>query len=418
VVDRHDGADGRLGAHRDRPAHPLFDQGVMMGYKDAVDPEITIEEVESSRSAAGRAFVDFPHRLFRGKPQWVPQFRADIRRILDRRHPWFERGVARFLLARKDGVPAGTIAAIDNIPFNDYHGTREGHFHFFDCVDDRRVSHALVEAAATWLRSRGHTTLTGPFGFGFMGMGVLVDGFEHRAVMTMMAWNPPWYGPALEAEGFRKHRDQLSMYLDARAFTLPERIGRVAEIALKRGSFEVPDIRTKRDLVRRAKEIGRVYNESFESHGDEFYPLSEKEIDQITKDLVTVADPSLIKLLVAKTEAAPQGEIAGFLFGFADLSAALQRARGRITPWGIVDLLLEYRRTRWLIVNGAGILPKFQRLGGNALLYSMLEKIASKKRFLHVDAVQIAETTTLMLSDLGTLGAKPYKIHRIYRREL
>jgi len=373
---------------------------------------IRIETIASSRRASGRAFVEFPHRLNAGSAQWVPQFRRDMRMILDRRHPYFERGEARFFLALKDGVPAGTIAAIDNRPFNEYHKTSIGHFHFFDCIDDRAVSHALFEAAFTWLRGRGRTSVIGPYGFGFMGMGALVEGFEHRAVMTMMPWNPPWYGPAIEAEGFVKHRDQLSLYLDARAFTLPDKVRRVAEIALKRGTFEVPAFRTKKDLVRRAQEIGKVYNESFESHGDEFSPLSEKEIGQITSDLVTVADPSLIKLLISK------GRIAGFLFGFPDLSAALQRSRGRITPWGIVDLLLEYRRTRWLIVNGAGILPQYQRLGGNALLYFMLEKVASGRRFLHVDAVQIAETTTLMLADLATLGAKVYKVHRIYKRDL
>lgn len=388
-----------------------------------MENQITIETVDSSHGAAGRAFVDLPHRLHAGRSQWVPQFRRDIRMILDRRHPFFERGDAQFFLGRRDGVPAGTIGAIDNKPFNDYHHANEGHFHFFDCVDDQRVSHALCEAAFAWLRSRGRTSITGPYGFGFMGMGVLVDGFEHRAAMTMMAWNPPWYGPALEAEGFRKHRDQLSMYLDAQTFELPERVRRVAEIALKRGSFVVPDLRTKKDIIRRAQEIGKVYNDSFESHGDEFYPFSEREIKQITDDLVTVADPSLIKILISRENApagavAGDGNIAGFLFGFPDLSAALQRSRGRITPWGIIDLLLEYRRTRWLIVNGAGILPKYQRLGGNALLYYMLEKIASRRRFLHVDAVQIAESTTLMLSDMTTLGAKPYKTHRVYRRAL
>ena len=120
----------------------------------------------------------------------------------------------------------------------------------------------------------------------------------------------------------------------------------------------------------------------------------------------------VIKLLVH------DGTIAGFLFGFPDLSAALQRSHGRITPWAIVDLLLEYRRTRWLIVNGAGILPQYQRLGGNALLYHMLERIAARKRFLYVDAVQIAETTELMLADMKTLGGKIYKVHRIYQRDL
>jgi hypothetical protein len=253
----------------------------------------------------------------------------------------------------------------------------------------------------------------GPYGFGFMGMGALVEGFERRAVMTMMAYNGPWYGPAIAAEGFVKLRDQLSMFLEAADFRLPEKVRRVAEIALKRGSFEVPEYKTKRELIKRAPAIGHIYNQTFSAHGDEFYPLSEKEIRQITSDLATVADPSLIKLLVRK------GEIVGFLLGFPDLSAALQRGRGRITPWGIVDLLLEYGRTRWLIVNGAAILPQYQRLGGNALLYYMLEKIASRnKRFLYVDAVQIAETTELMLADMGTLGGKVYKVHRIFERPL
>ena len=373
---------------------------------------VSVEVVPSSRGPAGRQFVDFPHRLYRGSRQWVPQFRRDIRMILDRRHPSFERVEARFFLARRNGEPAGTIGAIVNSAYNDYHHTKTGHFHFFDVVDDRAVSHALLEAAMDWLRSRGMTHVFGPFGFGFMGMGVLVEGFEHRAVMTMMGYNGPWYGPSLEAEGFVKLRDELSMFMEAADFQLPEKVSRVAEIAMKRGSFEVPEFRTKRDIVKRAGDIGRVYNESFLAHGDEFYPLSEKEIRQITSDLVTVADPTLIKLLVHK------GEIAGFLFGFPDLSAALQRAGGRITPWGIVDLLLEYRRTRWLVVNGAGILPQYQRLGGNALLYHMLEKIAARRRFLYVDAVQIAETTELMLADMKTLGGKVYKIHRMYQRPL
>ncbi len=374
--------------------------------------KVSVEVVESSRTRAGKEFVDFPHRLYRGCAQWVPQFRRDIRMALDRRHPSFAHVAACFFIARRDGQTVGTIAAIDNAAYNAYHKTRQGHFYYFDCIDDRAVSHALLEAVFGWLRGRGLTRVVGPYGFGFTGMGALVDGFEHRAVMTMMGYNHPWYGPALEAEGFSKLRDQYSAFIDAGAFTLPDKVRRVAEIALKRGSFEVPDFRTKRALARRATALARVYNDSFQSHGDEFYPFSSGEIRQITADLLAVADPSLVKLLVCK------GEIAGFLFGFPDLSAALQRSHGRITPWGIIDLLLEYRRTRWLVVNGAGILPQYQRLGGNALLYYMLEKIAKQKRFLYVDAVQIAETTELMLSDLGTLGGKIYKVHRLYQRDL
>jgi len=374
--------------------------------------EITIQQVESAGSGPGRQFIQLPHRLYEGCPQWVPQFRLDMRAILNRRHPFFDRSEAEFFVCRRDGRPVGTIAAFNNIPYNEYHRTGTGHFHFFDCEDDPAASHALFQAAFAWMRQRGLRHVMGPLGFGVMGMGILVDGFQHRAAMTMMSYNHPYYEKLVDAEGFRRHRDQLSMLIDAGSFRLPDKVRRVADIAMKRGSFEVPEIRSKSALRRYARDIGKVYNESFQSHGDEYNPLSPREIAQVTKELLQVADPSLVKLLLTR------GEIAGFLFGFPDLSDALQKGRGRLTPLSILRLLLEYRRTRGLVVNGAGILPKFQRLGGNALLYSMLEKVASQREFQYVDAVQIAETTELMLADLQTLGAKVFKRHRLYIREL
>ncbi len=373
---------------------------------------VSVDVVESARTAQGREFIELPHRLYKGCRQWVPQFRLDMRAILDRRHPFFDRSEAAFFICRRGGRTAGTIGALNNVPYNEHHGSARGHFHFFECAEDPAASHALFEAAFAWMRQRGLREVVGPYGFGVMGMGILVDGFEHRAAMTMMAYNHPYYQKLLEAEGFRKHKDQLSMFLDAKAFRLPDKIRRVAEIAMKRGSFEVPDFKSKSTLRRYAGDIGKVYNESFQSHGDEYNPLSAREIEQVTKELLQVADPSLIKLLLCR------GEIAGFLFGFPDLSEAIQRSRGRLTPLSILRLLLEYRRTKWLVVNGAGILPRFQRLGGNALLYSMLEKIASRRSFLYVDAVQIAETTELMLADLKTLGARVFKTHRVYHRNI
>ena len=295
-------------------------------YKPCMDA-VSVDVVESARTAQGREFIELPHRLYKGCRQWVPQFRLDMRAILDRRHPFFDRSEAAFFICRRGGRTAGTIGALNNVPYNEHHGSARGHFHFFECAEDPAASHALFEAAFAWMRQRGLREVVGPYGFGVMGMGILVDGFEHRAAMTMMAYNHPYYQKLLEAEGFRKHKDQLSMFLDAKAFRLPDKIRRVAEIAMKRGSFEVPDFKSKSTLRRYAGDIGKVYNESFQSHGDEYNPLSAREIEQVTKELLQVADPSLIKLLLSR------GEIAGFLFGFPDLSEAIQRSRGRLTPF-------------------------------------------------------------------------------------
>jgi hypothetical protein len=104
--------------------------------------------------------------------------------------------------------------------------------------------------------------------------------------------------------------------------------------------------------------------------------------------------------------------------GFHDVSAGLQKARGRLLPFGLLNILLDKRRTKWVAMNGAGILPEFQGRGGNALLYSEMEKTVKEFSFEHADLTQVADTAVQMRSDLVNLGGKLYKTHRVYRKEL
>jgi hypothetical protein len=127
---------------------------------------------------------------------------------------------------------------------------------------------------------------------------------------------------------------------------------------------------------------------------------------------MTVADPKLIKVI------AHGDEVVGFLLGFPDLSAALQRAKGHLFPFGLIDLLLEQKRTDWIALNGAGILPEFQGRGGNALLYVEILKNMKEGRFLHADLTQVAETAVQMRSDLVNVGGKMYKNHRVFRKHI
>jgi hypothetical protein len=96
----------------------------------------------------------------------------------------------------------------------------------------------------------------------------------------------------------------------------------------------------------------------------------------------------------------------------------LQKARGRLLPFGLLNILLDKRRTKWVAMNGAGILPEFQGRGGNALLYSEMEKTVKEFGFAHADLTQVADTAVQMRSDLVNLGGQLYKTHRVYGKEL
>jgi len=100
------------------------------------------------------------------------------------------------------------------------------------------------------------------------------------------------------------------------------------------------------------------------------------------------------------------------------LKAGLQRAKGRLLPFGLAHILREKRSTRWVAINGAGILPEFQGRGGNALLYSEMEKTIKEFSFKNAVLVLVAESAVDMRNDLENIGGKPYTNHRVYHKKL
>lgn len=368
-------------------------------------------QIDTSRRDHVRRFIQLPLRLYRGSQQWVPPLQGDVRLQLDRRkHPYYQHSDADFFLAVQGGEDVGRISVLENRHFNGYHHSCTAFFYHFECVEDPAVAAALFHRALEWAHQRGLDKVIGPKGMGVLdGMGFLVDGFQQRAAMTMMLYNPPWYPAYAEAAGFGKEVDFVSCYVTAQQFTLPERIHQIAAKVQQRGQLRVVTFRSKAELRAMAPRIGRAYNQAFVENW-EYIPISDAELALVINDLVTIADAKLIKVILHGDD------VVGFLFAFPDLSAALQRCQGRLYPWSVVDLLLEYRRTDWVIVNGAGILPQFQGRGGNALLYSEMEKTIQQAGFAHADLTQVAETAVQMRRDLESLGGVPYKNHRVFGR--
>lgn len=375
---------------------------------------LVIEKVDTSNKDQVKHFVEFPYRLYRDCAQWVPPLFVDAYLPLNRRrHPFFEHSEADFFLAVRDGEVVGRICGGINKPFNEYHGTKKAQFSLFESVDDHTVADALFASVFDWGRARGMDTLIGPKGLSpFDGYGIQVFGFEHRQMMTMMNYNYAYYPKLVEALGFEKEVDFVSCYLPTEAFKIPERVERIAKRVLERGNLWVKRFKSKRELVSWAPRIGAAYNKAF-IHNWEYYPFSPGDIQYAVDNIFLVADYRLIKIIMHEED------IVGFLFAFPDVSSALQRAKGRLLPFGLPDLLLEMKRTKMVSGNGMGILPEFQGKGGNALLYYEMGKtLLGFGQFEHVEMTQVAETTHQMRADLKNLNGVEYKNHRVYRKSL
>ncbi|HAV76691.1 MAG TPA: hypothetical protein DCX53_04975, partial [Anaerolineae bacterium] len=361
---------------------------------------LDIEKIDTEIKSQVRRFVHLPHRLYQDCPQWVPLINIDAYAYLNRKkHPFHEHSDVDFFLAVRDGKDVGRIAVIENKPYNEYHNTKKANFYFFECEDDIQSATALFDAAFEWARSRGLNEIVGPKGMGPLdGYGILVRGHDLRNTMTMLNYNHAYYQSLVEAQGFDKEVDFVSCFLPADKFKIPERVERITQRVMQRGGLGIKKFRNKKELVSWAPRIGKAYNKAFVNNW-EYYPLSQREIDFVVDNIMTIADHRLIKIVTHGTD------VVGFLFAFHDISAALQRSKGHLIPFGIIDILLELKRTDTVSVNGMGILPEFQGHGGNAVLYSeMGHSLLEFKQFKHVEMTQVAESAGQMRADLKNLN--------------
>jgi hypothetical protein len=367
---------------------------------------LRIVKVDTSSRRDVDRFVMLPWAIYRDTPQWVPPFVDDTRLMLDRdRYPFFQHSDADFFLAERDGREVGRIAILENRHYNQHWASHTAFFYLFDAFDDREAAALLFAEIEQWAKARGLDKIVGAKGFlQGDGIGVLVEGFEHHPAVGI-PYNHAYYGALIEAAGYQPQRDFLSAYLPGNTI-LPERLHQIAEKMMARRGFSIRTFSSKQELRQWIPRIVQTYNDAFISNW-EFNPVTEAEAKVIGDRLMQIADPKLIKLVMKRDD------IAGFLFGFPDISEGIRRANGRIWPLGWVHLLRDMKRTRWINLNGAGILAPYRGLGVNAILYVEMQKTIASGGFAHADLVQMEEHV-LTVEDTKTMGGQIYKRHRIY----
>jgi len=375
------------------------------------DRNLRVILIDTTNHRQVRQFLELPFRLYINTPQWVPPLEPDARRMLDRKkNPFYQNGEAVFLLALRDERIIGRLAVLENMRYNQFNQESNAFFYLFECEQDVEAAQRMFEAGIEWARGRGLNKLVGPKGFTpFDGFGMLIRGFEFRPAFGL-PYNLPYYPSLVEEAGFNRQDDSISGYLDQN-INFPEKIHQVAELLKKRRRFEVVPCKSKGELRKIIPELKNLYNEVLaENQGN--VPITDAEVKGLESQLLWFADPKLIKL-VKKGD-----RIVGFLLAYPDISAAVQRTRGKVFPIGWIHLLLELKRTKWININGAGIIKEYRGLGSTALLFSEMYKSVMGSRYRYADVVQIGVENENMQREMRDLGIDFYKMHRVYERRI
>jgi GNAT superfamily N-acetyltransferase len=367
---------------------------------------ILIQPVRSGSQR--RLFLEFPWKLYRNDPCWIPPLRLDQKELVGyRRHPFWEKNSIQTFLALRGKEVCGRIAAIENRVHNEYRHERLGFFGFFECIDDQEVAKELLDAARQWLAERQLLAIRGPASPGFnYTHGVLIEGFNSPPTF-LMPYNPPYYSRLLESYGFHKAQDMYAYYgnLDM----LPKssaKLGPLSEEIVKRYDIHLRPMRTSR-FLEDVRSFLDIYNRSMVDHWG-FAPMSSAEVEHMAKGLRWLIVPELA--MAAEIEGKPVGAV----FCLPDYNPRIRQIDGRLLPFGIFRLLAGKRKIKKVRLLSANVLPEYQRIGVGLVLLRALVPKALEMGLEEVEYSWVMECNRLSRGSLEKGGAKRIKSYRLF----
>lgn len=375
---------------------------------------VEIRKVSSKRDL--KHFIRFNYELYKGNPYSVPDLYEDMLSTFSpKKNAAFDFCEAEYFMAYKDGKLVGRVAAIVNHRANETWKKEEVRFGWIDFIDDREVSQALLQAVEDWGRKKGMTTIAGPLGFTDLDAeGMLIEGFDQLSTISTI-YNYPYYPEHMEALGYHKETDWIEkkIYVPKE---VPEKFARVAKIISEKSGLHVRKISSKKELRKsgQAYEIFHLVNEAYAPLFG-FSKMSERQIDAYVRMYIPLIDLRMITLIEND-----KNEMIGVGISMASLSRAMQKAKGKLLPFGWFHLLkaLFLRHDKMLDLLLVAIKPEYQNKGANALLFNDLIPIYNKMGFEWAETNPELESNEKVQSQWQYLESEQHKRRRCYSKPI
>lgn len=373
---------------------------------------MTIEIKEVKTLSDRKSFVNVQFEIYKNNRFWVPPLKkAEVHSIDHSFNPAFEFTEAKFWLAFKNGKCMGRIGAIINPSYNEKTGEKKGRFTRLEFFDDREVFEALITTAENWVREKGMKAIHGPLGFSNLDLqGLLVEGFEHLPSIGSV-YHQPYYYQYLEDFGYEKEND----WIEFRLFPpteIPEKVLKINEVVKQRYGFHILHFKSSKELKPYGEMVFKVLNEAF-SELPYVIPLNDKMIRYYTEKYFNLLNPKLVKIILNK-----DNEVVGFILGFPSLSEAMQKAKGRLYPFGFLHIMRQMKHPKVVDLMLTGIKNEQQGQGVAALLMTELQKEINKLGVEAVETTGIFETNIKAIQNWKNYDHIQHKRKRCYVKTL
>ncbi|MFX0558017.1 GTP cyclohydrolase [Maribacter sp. CXY002] len=332
---------------------------------------VSIKSISSKEDL--KKFVTFPFSLYKGSKYWVPPIIKDEMETFDKtKNPVFKDAEAWFFLAYKDNEIVGRVAAIINRLEVNHQQVNKMRFGWFDFIDDKNVSTALLQKVAEIGNDNQLEYMEGPVGFSNLDkVGVLVEGFDH--IGTMITWyNHPYYKNHYEALGFVKEKEYMENKFPA-ANADPKLFTKLNDLIKRRYGLIEVNFNSTKEVMPMADEMFDLFNETY-ANLSSFVPITPIQKEYFKKKYISFINPEYIKFIKDKND-----KLIAFAIVMPSFSEALQKAKGKLFPFGIYHLLKAKKNSKDVIFYLIGIHPEYQNKGVTAIIFNEYYKTFKEK---------------------------------------
>lgn len=374
---------------------------------------IIIKKVSSKKEL--KTFIRFNYELYKGNPYSVPDLYDDMLNTFNpKKNAAFEFCEADYFLAYKNDRVVGRVAAIINHRANDTWQKKEVRFGWIDFIDDEEVSETLLDTVAQWGKERGMKSIVGPLGFTDMDAeGMLIDGFDQLGTMSTI-YNYPYYQKHMEKLGFEKDADWVEFKMKVPE-AIPEKFVRISEIILQKYKLKIKKLKRKEIKEKNyGQRIFDLINEAYAPlYG--YSKMTQGQIDQYIKMYLPLIDLRMVSIIEDE-----EGNLIAVGISMPSLSEALQKAKGKMLPFGWYHLLkaLFIKKPKILDLLLVGVKPEYQSKGVNALLFYDLIPVYQQLGFEYGESNPELEDNKKVQSQWSVFNPEQHKRRRAYRKML
>ncbi|MCQ2413541.1 MAG: GNAT family N-acetyltransferase [Clostridia bacterium] len=328
---------------------------------------VNVVEVKTKKQQ--KEFLNFPLRMYKNNPYFVPPLYADEAKIFRKDYVYYDTSEAVYFLAERDGKTVGRISGILQRSSNEKWDQKRVRFTRFDCIDDAEVAKALFDAVENFAKERGMTEVVGPLGFSDLEReGLLIDGFEELSTFEEQ-YNFPYYGKLIEACGYGKEVDWIESKL-----SYPQDEGgkmeKMADYIMKRYNLHFGEAKSTKDFLDR--------------YADDFFDLLDRSYEKIygtvpftdgMKKMMMDNFKLIININYVAVVLDENNKAVCLGLCFPSLAKAMQKSKGHLTPAALIRVLNALRHPKIIDLALVGVDPEYENRGISTVVVAELMKM-------------------------------------------